>query len=136
MRFIPYVLSTNGNVSGCVINYGGRFCGVFGNITVSLGWAVYTRIHIMYTGNIKSVVVEEARYYDLDRQYHSDVDYYKTVPFIIYTFRSHSLAMISDGQYKEGLNSVDWDEERRQTLENALHESNQGIYCTDFKVRL
>ena len=57
MYFISCVLSENGNVSGCVIDYGGRFCGVFGNITVSLGWTVYTYIN--------SVVVEEASYYDL-----------------------------------------------------------------------
>ena len=52
------------------------------------------------------------------------------------TFRAHSVAQISNGQYVEGLNSVDWDEERRQSLENALHNSTQGIYCTDFIVRL
>jgi hypothetical protein len=52
------------------------------------------------------------------------------------TSRAHSVAQISNGQYVEGLNSVDWDEDRRQSLENALHNSTQGIYCTDFIVRL
>ena len=37
--------------------------------------------------------------------------------------------MISNGQFVEGLNTVDWDEERRQTLENVLHNSTQGIVC-------
>ena len=46
------------------------------------------------------------------------------------TFRSESIDKISNGQYLEGLNSVDWDEERRQTLENILHNSTQGVYCT------
>ena len=58
-----------------------------------------------------------------------------TVDGTFSTFRSHSLDLIST-DYKEGLNSVDWNEERRQTLENVLHESNQGIYCRDFKVML
>ena len=46
------------------------------------------------------------------------------------TLRSESVEQISNGQYVEGLNSVDWDEERRQTLEYALHNSTQGVYCT------
>ena len=66
------------------------------------------------------------------KSYRTINKYYSTFS----TFRSHALDLISNDQYKEGLNSVDWDEERRQTLENALHESNQGIYCRDFKVRL
>ena len=46
------------------------------------------------------------------------------------TFRSEAIDQISNGQYVEGLNSVDWDEEKRQTLENVLHNSTQGVYCT------
>ena len=46
------------------------------------------------------------------------------------TLRSESVEQISNGQYVEGLNSVDWDEEKRQNLENALHNSTQGVYCT------
>ena len=42
--------------------------------------------------------------------------------------------MIFNGQYVEGLNTVDWDEERRQTLENALHNSTQGILCGSVRV--
>ena len=42
--------------------------------------------------------------------------------------------MISNGQFVEGLNTVDWDEERRQTLENVLHNSTQGIICGSGKV--
>ena len=42
--------------------------------------------------------------------------------------------MIFNGQYVEGLNTVDWDEERRQTLENVLHNSTQGIFCGSSRV--
>ena len=36
----------------------------------------------------------------------------------------------------EGLNSVDWNKERRQTLETVLHESNQWIFCGSIKVSM
>ena len=45
------------------------------------------------------------------------------------TFRPAAVAQIYSGQFVEGLNSVDWDEERKETLENTLHTSNQGVYC-------
>ena len=41
---------------------------------------------------------------------------------------------INNGQYVAGLNSVDWTEDRRQTLEDVLHESTQGIFCGSAKV--
>ena len=41
---------------------------------------------------------------------------------------------INNGQYVEGLNSVEWDEDKRQTLEDVLHESTQGIFCGSAKV--
>ena len=34
----------------------------------------------------------------------------------------------------EGFNSVDWDAERRQTMENTFHNSTQNIYCADGEV--
>ena len=34
----------------------------------------------------------------------------------------------------EGLNSVDWDEERIQTLENVFHNSTQLVICSSDKV--
>ena len=52
----------------------------------------------------------------------------------LYTFRLNSQAQIMGGQYVEGLNSVDWDEERRQTLENALNNSTQNVICSSAKV--
>ena len=51
-----------------------------------------------------------------------------------FTFRSDSVAQISRGQYVEGLNSVAWDKERRQTLENTLNNSTQNVFCTSDKV--
>lgn len=39
--------------------------------------------------------------------------------------------MILQDQYVEGLNSVDWDEDRRQDLELTLHTSTQISYCGD-----
>jgi hypothetical protein len=49
------------------------------------------------------------------------------------TLPAHSVAQISNGQYVEGLNSVDWDEERRQTLENVFHNSTQNVVCSSEK---
>ena len=42
--------------------------------------------------------------------------------------------MIFNDQYVEGLNTVDWDEERRQTLETVLHNSTQGLVCGSGRV--
>ena len=35
-----------------------------------------------------------------------------------------------------GLNSVDWNEERRETLQGVLENSNQGIYCNGGEVSM
>lgn len=37
--------------------------------------------------------------------------------------------MILQDQYVEGLNAVDWDEERKQELELFLHNSTQTTRC-------
>ena len=52
----------------------------------------------------------------------------------VYTLRSDAQEMIFNDQYVEGLNTVDWDEERRQTLETVFHNSTQGLLCGSGRV--
>lgn len=43
--------------------------------------------------------------------------------------RSAAQQLINQNHYKAGLNSVNWDEGRRETLQTVLENSNQDAYC-------
>ena len=40
-------------------------------------------------------------------------------------------AQIASGEFKEGLNAVEWDDETREKLQTVVDESDQVAYCGD-----
>ena len=49
-------------------------------------------------------------------------------------FYYRTAGQIASGEFKEGLNAVEWDDETREKLQTVVDESNQVAFCGDNEV--